>query len=432
MTHRTTLVPAHRGSATLLRCDAQALPLSDRSVALAVTSPPYFALREYQDGGEAYDGQIGSEPTAADFLSALWTVTDELWRVLRDDGSVWVNLGDKFAGSGGHNNSGIAASDRQSPRRYNQAADVRAKSRMLLPHRYALGCIDPDFRNWVEGAPPTRERPQWICRMDVVWSKPNGLPEPVADRVRASHEYWFHLVKSDRYYHATDTIREPHARPTDDKTNWKRLGNGDRQDGGFIAGPNHPLGKLPGSVWTVPLEPLSVPAHLPQHFAAFPQEWPRRLIMGWSPPGICTRCGEGRRPVVEVSEEYRAHREKYGDWNAQNRADGYDMAKGHRNGAPTPPDANRRIVGYACACDEADAATRPAVVLDPFGGTGTTAMVARTLGRHGVSVDLSADYLRLARWRIFESRHWNRSREAVGLPVEPKVDPNQLALFAET
>jgi DNA modification methylase len=362
--------------ASLVRSDATAIPLGDNTVDLICTSPPYFALRSYQDGGEHYGGQIGSEATPTAFLEALWAVTAECWRVLKPSGSLFVNLGDKYAGSGGHNNDGISAkstlsgnghkggmgkagpnkvkatkrspgkseissgetdaarptSRRQAPDRYNQASDgIRAKSLMGLPWRYAIGCIDgqadPDGRGWV-------------LRSEIVWSKPNGLPESVTDRVRRSHEQWFHMTKEGRYYSNVDEVREPHETAANGMTWSERKASGEGMRYGDTAGgasegsPNskagHPLGKLPGSVWTVPTQPLIVPDWLDvDHFAAFPTEWPRRLILGWSPP------------------------------------DG--------------------------------------IVLDPFGGTGTTAMVARALGRYGVSCDLSGDYQRLARWRIWQS-----------------------------
>jgi len=88
-------------SAALVRSDATAIPLGDNTVDLIVTSPPYFALRSYQDGGEHYGGQIGSEATPTAFLEALWAVTAECWRVLKPSGSLFVNLGDKYAGSNG-------------------------------------------------------------------------------------------------------------------------------------------------------------------------------------------------------------------------------------------------------------------------------------------------------------------------------------------
>ena len=90
----------------LLRADAVALPRADDSVDLVVTSPPYFALRSYQDDGEHYDGQIGSEATPAEFLDALWAVTRECVRVLKPSGSLWVNLGDKYANPTGSGSAG--------------------------------------------------------------------------------------------------------------------------------------------------------------------------------------------------------------------------------------------------------------------------------------------------------------------------------------
>ncbi len=322
----------------LLQADAVALPLADDSVDLVVTSPPYFALRSYRDDGEHYDGQIGSEATPAEFLDALWAVTAECVRVLKPSGSLWVNLGDKYAGSGGHNNAGVGGTGR-GPTTYTKASGhARPKSLLGLPWRYAIGCID-DLG--------------LILRAEVVWSKPNGLPESVTDRVRRSHEQWFHFTLEPRYFSALDEIRDPHKTPGG--MGWAADGKGKHysevdtrkgsnrgtntistQGGGMTTFGGHPLGKLPGSVWSIPSEPLKVPDELGvDHFAAFPQEWPRRLILGWCPP------------------------------------DG--------------------------------------VVLDPFAGTGTVPMVARALGRTGIGVDLSADYLRLARWRVFESGHASKT-----------------------
>lgn len=418
----------------LIRGDALSIPLADNTVDLVATSPPYFALRSYQDGGEHYEGQMGSEPTPADFLAALWAVTDELWRVLKPTGSLFVNLGDKYAGSGGHNNSALSAASstlkgrkqsrsgtddampweplrstrRTAPDRYNQASDVRAKSLMGLPWRYALGLSCPDGYRPGGG-------PQWVLRAEIIWDKPNGLPESVTDRVRRSHEQWFHFTKEGRYFAAVDEVREAHA---DKAGPPSRMGNqaamSERTDGVARAQSWAPggvreynaLGKLPGSVWTIPSEPLAVPAHLGvDHFAAFPQEWPRRLILGWSPSGICTKCREGRRPVVD--------RQFHGEYNAaeaeaqQQRAamsGGVDRVTLGRT-----DEIERTITGYACACDVPLAPTRPAVVLDPFAGTGTVPMVARALGRYGIGIDLSADYLRLAQWRIRDSRHGAKS-----------------------
>lgn len=349
----------------VLRGDARAIPLRDESVDLIVTSPPYFGQRSYRDDGEHFDGQLGSEPHPREFLEALWAVTAECWRVLKPSGSMFVNLGDKRSGSGApgtttglstlrgskqQTRTGRVQGDRsgmtgsmgqrhlsrdpernvRAPNRaqYIKAAFGRAKSKQLLPHRYAIGCedglADPD-------------RIGWIVRQDLVWDKPNGMPESVKDRTRDAHEFWFHLCKQGDYFAALDGIREPHAAGTAEryeagygdrsKYNDERIAIGQDLGGDWLL---NPRGKVPSSVWRIPTQPFSAPASLGvDHFAAFPPEWPRRLILAFSPPA--------------------------------------------------------------------------GVVLDPFGGSGTTAMVARSLGRTGISIDLSADYCRLAQWRVFES-----------------------------
>lgn len=416
----------------VVRGNALQIPMADESVDLIVTSPPYFALRSYRDGDEHYAHQIGSEPTPREFLEALWAAMAECWRVLKPEGSCWVNLGDKYAGSGGHNNSALAqlqqnygrpatdrhakadeswkSSRRNAPDSYNKASDVRPKSLMGLPWSFANGCIGAFPFEPGLAAPDGQT---WILRAEVCWSKPNGLPESVTDRVRRSHEQWFHFTKTQRYFSAVDEIREPVLYPgmTHRTVGKGHAGaNGLAPNKGLGGACENSLGRLPGSVWTVPSEPLMIPDwarerwNLPDHFAAFPQEFPRRIILGWSPSGICQECGQGRRPVVETEHRIQRHRNS-------DRTHKQDLTSPHRTpngfnseGYPVTVTSNT-ITGYACACSDDSAPTRPAVILDPFGGTGTVAMVAKALGRIGISCDLSADYCRLADWRINHSNH---------------------------
>jgi DNA modification methylase len=314
-------------------------------------------------------------------------------RVLKPSGSLMINLGDKYSASGGsHKGHGrdLDGHSRDDPRGGSQALGRRdpqrwgipAKSLIGLPWRYALGCID---------------QLGLILRAEIVWHKPNGLPESVTDRVRRSHESWFHLTKQPRYYSATDEIREPHApagiarRAYMFNVNDAQRASGNPVLNGAGERPANPLGKLPSSVWTIPTEPLKVPDHLGiDHFAAFPLAWPLRLIAGWSPPGICTGCGEGRRPVVERNMNGRNNNP---DGRVRSAITG---GAGEWAARMAIPD---QITGYACACPQPTAPTRPAVVLDPFAGTGTTMLAAKALGRTGIGVDRSADYCRLAAWR---------------------------------
>jgi len=382
-------------TAAVIRADARNLPLPDESVDLIVTSPPYFALRSYRDGGEHFE-QIGGEPTPQEFIDALTACMVEWRRILKPSGSVWINLGDKYAGSGGHNNSNIGADGRDGPSSYNKAANAPAKSLMGLPWRFAIAQIDTG----------------WILRAEVVWSKPNGLPESVTDRVRRSHEQWFHFVKEPRYFSAVDEIRESHTSPIHSpgqKNITNDRNDGDRNERTFG---DASLGRVPGSVWTIPTEPLTIPDEarnrldLPDHFAAFPQEWPRRIILGWSPSRICTECGEGRRPVTDVTPSIIRPSQRRAEAQEHGAGSGRTSPSGTMTQFPS-----RVITGEQCACSEPIAPTIPAVVLDPLGGTGTVAGVARTLGRYGISNDLSADYNRLAVWRIWESGHFERGHE---------------------
>jgi DNA modification methylase len=476
---------------TVLRADARHLPIPDNTVDLIVTSPPYFGLRSYQDGGQHYDGQVGAEATPVEFLDALIEVTRECVRVLRPSGSLWVNLGDKYAGSNGQQGGGgkstLAGAANGRARDEQQAAlrgrgfvagGAPTKSLIGIPWRYALRCID-DLG--------------LILRAEVIWAKPNGLPESVTDRVRRSHEQWFHFTLQSRYFSAVDEIREQY----DAKTAARYAAGYGSKRGVELASsqlskntdyyvdgltPN-PLGKLPGSVWTieqetsdavcatdghrtgclrcgavgdakrteattssgvvdpgsvwtVPTEPLRVPEHLGvDHFAAFPSEFPRRIILGWSPSGVCVECGEGRRPVTVTDVSA-----KYGPGLAAEMRVRSVAAGGVARSTLGPADRATTITGYACACTDGppwhavDPATvvmpptRPAVVLDPFGGTGTTAHVAHALGRHGISVDLSADYCRLASAPELVDA---RVRKVLGIDKPPPVMAGQTDLFGD-
>jgi site-specific DNA-methyltransferase (adenine-specific) len=414
-------------TAVVLRGDARALPLPDGCVDLIVTSPPFWQLRSYSDNGEHYAGQIGSEETPAEYIAALLECTREWVRVLKPSGSLFVDLGDKFAtrysSTRGRGRAGLNGDDDTRGRSGQNHTGAGEKSLLGLPWRYALACMD-DLG--------------LILRRDIIWSKPNGLPESVTDRCRSSHEYLFHFTRQPRYYAAVDEIRESYSDRVIERQRYvgraappRVYAPGDRNDSGrasgimgFGTGEVNPLGKLPGSVWDIPSQPLTVPAALGvDHFAAFPMELPRRCVLGWSPPGVCTACGEGRRPVVDRPGLTGV------DNNTERRVGGRYFASGMNGGQKdwerrmANPD---RITGYACACPQPDAPTRPALVVDPFGGTGTTALVAAAYGRTGISVDMSGDYSRLARWRTTDPAE---RAKALMVAKPPPVPAGQGSLF---
>jgi hypothetical protein len=289
---------------------------------------------------------------------------------------------------------------------------------------------------------------QFALASGLLTCNSNGLPESVTDRVRRSHEQWFHFTVQPRYFSAVDEIREAysentHARRRDGLATpdvARKIQEGHWRAGNARLGgkPNldHPLGKLPGSVWEVATQPLKVPAGLGvSHFAAFPVEWPLRIIRGWSPIGICTECEDGRRPVAQPARlslegERLAARRNSGDtYSAIPRGGGDAGISHHQKLSETERERlmiPAAITGYACACPEPTAPTRPAVVLDPFGGTGTTALAADVLGRHGISVDASADYCRIAQWRTTDPGE--RAR-AMGVEKPKPEMEGQMSLF---
>src|SRR5215472_9131632 len=242
-------------SVAVLRGDARHLPLPDASVDLIITSPPYFGLRSYTDGGVHYDGQIGSEATPQEWVAALVECTAEWMRVLKPAGSMFVNLGDKYSGAQQqtHGNQSTETSAAYWRRTDPKVTGIRAKSLLGLPWRYALACTD---------------QLGLILRAEIIWAKPNGLPESVGDRVRRAHEQVFHLVKQPRYYTAVDEIREEH----NPGTHARGPGGAMTRDGQSLPtwGINgtqslrgvdkrylqNPLGKLPGSVWDIASTPL--------------------------------------------------------------------------------------------------------------------------------------------------------------------------------
>jgi len=172
--------------------------MPENSVHMAMCSPPYFGLRDY-----GVDGQIGLEESLDEYIQNLVDVADELRRVLRDDGSWWLNLGDSFAGSGGaggqwtEESHGSAQYGGDGGDSYNgplNQSSMRRKSKMLVPHRVAIALEDAG----------------WIVRSDAVWAKPNPMPHPVKDRLHEHKEFLFHLTPEPDYWFDLDPIREPH------------------------------------------------------------------------------------------------------------------------------------------------------------------------------------------------------------------------------
>jgi DNA modification methylase len=169
----------------LIRGDARALPVRDGCVSCVVTSPPYWGLRDY-----GVRGQLGLESTPEAYVAALVAVFREVRRVLRDDGTAWVNLGDSYATN--RNDHDWLKSGASAKRGWHGGDDLKPKDLCGIPWRVA-------FALQADG---------WYLRSDIIWSKPNPMPESVTDRPTKAHEYLFLLAKSARYYYDADAIAE--------------------------------------------------------------------------------------------------------------------------------------------------------------------------------------------------------------------------------
>lgn len=308
--------------------------LPDASVDCVVTSPPYYALRDY---GAA--GQIGLERTVDHWVENLAAISQQAARVLVPTGTYWLNVGDTYS---------------VHPK---QGAD--RKSLLLAPERLVL-------RLQKEG---------WIVRNKIVWAKPNPMPTSIPDRLNTTYEVIYVLTRQPKYFFDLDAIRVPHlsARGASSGTGkpvrkeaW-RGPNSDTVTGlaslkarGQVG---HPLGKNPGDVWTI-----TPGGYRSAHHAIYPLALAERMIAAGCPEARCTRCRlPWKRKVIR--------------------------GLGHV--------ATRAALAPTCDCT---AAREPGIVLDPFMGSGTTAVAAEKLGRDWLGIELNPGFAEAARTRISTSR----------------------------
>lgn len=250
--------------------------LAAGSVDCVVTSPPYFGLRDY-----GQEGQYGLEETPAEYVEQLRLVFAEVRRVLAVDGTAWLNLGDSYAGKANAGqqftkNRGRNVAPVGLPAQRNMLAHAPYKSLLGIPWRVALALVDDG----------------WTLRNDVVWSKPNAMPESITDRLASRHEHVFLLTKGPRYWFDLDAIREPHSAATVARSQPGRADPGLTARDGTAYGdlmPAHTLrrdqimhegGRNPGDVWTIPTAPFPE-----AHFAAMAPALAERCVLAGCRPG---------------------------------------------------------------------------------------------------------------------------------------------------
>ena len=250
--------------------------LPSNAVQCCVTSPPYWLKRDY-----GVEGQIGLEPVLGDYVERLRAVFREVRRVLRDDGVLWLVLGDSYAGSFGAQGRQGATSQLvgRSALAERQIAAGAKKRLLIRPELSGLKSKDLAGVPW-RVAFALRDD-GWYLRSDVIWHKRNPMPESVLDRPSLAHEYVFLFSKSPAYYYDADAIREPVSESTIARGRDKRKRENDLEATAKIEGASscgvNTNGRNARSVWTLSSEPYDG-----EHFAPFPSEIPRRGILAGS------------------------------------------------------------------------------------------------------------------------------------------------------
>jgi DNA modification methylase len=427
----------------LINAHSKHIPLEDKSIHCCICSPPYWNLRDYQTakwiggsgecdhkvgrfeypvsdkqnsnsgsaghqargkcpkcGAVRVDNQIGLERTPEEFVANMVAVFREVWRVLRDDGVVWLNLGDSYnSGSGGYDDKYqggfVGREDIKGKVLRNSGRtdkSIKPKDLCMIPARVALAL----------------QADGWYLRSDIIWNKLNPMPESVTDRPTKSHEYIFLLSKKAKYYYDADAIKEPQSEvsirrafSTNDVLGRKDADenvyaiSGKSQDktyekmrASINAGIEQKRNKR--SVWSIATQPYK-----DAHFATYPPALVKPCVLaGTSERGACPKCGAPWERVVEiVNKGYAKH-------DGSGRA----VAMGHTPTGPTSrgsivPD-NTQTLGWQPTCTCTAGNPVPCTVLDPFNGAGTTGLVALQYGRRYVGIDISAEYLNMSKRRL--------------------------------
>lgn len=415
--------------------------IPEKSVHCVVTSPPYWGLRDYglppsvwggdpecehewdgfvRDGQSgkkskkvqikgrdnfqivpdseqavcqkcsAWLGCLGSEPIPELYIQNMVEIFREVRRVLRDDGTLWLNLGDSYAsdtkGSGGGwaNDPNNYAYKAQKYGARHLKHGLKPKDLVGIPWRVA-------FALQADG---------WYLRSDIIWAKPNPMPESVTDRPTKSHEYIFLLTKNQNYFFDNEAIKEE-ADPKYKARYNSTFYTGQKEQSGQGRPGN--VSNTPGikewtgkrnkrTVWTISTQPYPE-----AHFATFPPKLIEPCILAGTSPRACEICGSPWERVVEKKRINRqTGKEVLGGWG-----DGDDPANQHKGGFNSiRPETHTKTLGWQPTCTCQNSGKGRCIVLDPFAGSGTTNLVAQTLGRDSIYIDRSKKYLNMALKRL--------------------------------
>lgn len=373
------------------------------SVHCIVSSSPYWGLRDY-----GVDGQHGLEPTPESYVANQVQVFREARRVLRGDGTLWLNLGDSYQSAKGQSGG---FDPKQPARRHglrpNDVAcpGLKAKDLVGIPWRVA-------FALQADG---------WYLRDCIIWHKPNPMPGSMKDRTCTSHEYIFLFAKSPRYYFdqiaiseksvmKSRTVRSTPYKAADQQSMGAAVNRHMEANGGR----EYPERRNPRSVWTI-----SSRSYKEAHFATFPIALPTRCIKaGTSEAGCCPLCGTPWHRVtrkIRVPTRPGTNSKVPAGWQTgcgshdgivgRYKADSQTTVDGRRPNVVGNRDPQRHVtrvetLGRKQTCDCPDSDPVPCVVLDPYNGAASTGCAALHLGRDYLGIELNPEYVRLSKQRL--------------------------------
>ena len=440
-------------SVILSVANANAIPLKSKSIHCVVTSPPYWGLRKYagDQGAEwpavvyapmagvgeivvpAMRYDLGLEPTPEAFVAHIVSIFRDVWRVLRDDGVLFLNFGDSYNGSGkgrnadGHHSQGT---------HWKQSTNRGAVAGIINTMKDAPGLKRKDLVGIPWRIAFALQADGWYLRSDIIWHKTAPMPESVTDRCTSAHEYLFMLAKSERYFYDAEAVKEDAVTAPRDRL--RPNGKATYEKFGFDTGCGvSPSGKRNRrDVWTI-----NQSHYKGSHFATFPPPLVEPcLLAGTSEHGVCPKCGN---PWGRVVERKLVNTEGWGVAAKDHHLTPDAIARNGKGGAGDnvvdtigwrpacehyprvsewPKDAKRKKGEDDAAYEARSAAVLakkaelialwdslndcvPAKVLDPFCGSGTTGEVSRIHGRDFVGLDMSHSYLAdLATERIYSAQ----------------------------
>ena len=338
--------------------------MEDESIHCCVTSPPYWGLRDY-----GCDGQIGLEKTPEEYVSKMVEVFREVKRVLRKDGTLWLNLGDSYVTS-----HAVGTKDDDTGWKHGAIS----KGYQARAGGVGNGRKEKDLVGIPWMVAFALRADGWYLRSDIIWAKGNPMPESVQDRPTKSHEYIFLLSKSKKYFYDADAIAEPVTNSTINRLSQ----NIEEQAGSDRIPPK----RNKRTVWNINTKPFKE-----AHFAVFPPDLIKPCILAGTSPRACEICGAPWERVVEREpmEIKRSGRGvalgKYGKTAA--------------SGTMTKP-ATSVTTGWQPTCTCQNEGKGRCIVLDPFAGAGTTLWVAEQLGVNSIGIELNPDYCDIIRRRM--------------------------------